>query len=367
MYILAKAQQFASSVASTAQKIQHYRVTLEAAKQHYQLGLLTATGLVYYAIAIQRSPGWKIKLDPQTVEEQLGIKKTAFYSAISKLREEGLIEWEARTGINAWIPVSNHEVAPQDEIIPSCDTAPVDEAAFGCDDLSQDSDCQQDEVSANAERVRIRGMVSAIAEPEPLEALQDEPPPSLTDTQYIFNQQQNSAVVAEKGFREKPQPQSLVTESQSQSSIEEEPHLQPTVEEKREVLNELRQMGMKLNWTVQHTIANYFANVIEAIAHIKERVQSGETFRCLEAAFVKACKEGARPERSRQKLKQYPLPNSEQKALLQQAKWKGLIADYYLAPFDGGETIAVDDWTNHQVIPWWQYLDINLPLANPAG
>jgi hypothetical protein len=37
-------------------------VTLAAAKQHYEAGLLTATGLVYYAITIQRSPGWKIRL-----------------------------------------------------------------------------------------------------------------------------------------------------------------------------------------------------------------------------------------------------------------------------------------------------------------
>jgi hypothetical protein len=325
MFILAEAQQLASSVASTAQKIQHYRVTLEAAKRQYKAGLLTATGLIYYAIAIQRSPGWKIKLDAQTVERELGIKKTAFYSAISKLKEEGFIDWEARRGINAWIPV------------------------FGCDDLSHDEDYQQEEFSANAEEVPDRGNKSVIAEPETLETIQGKDCATLTNTQYIFNTQQtdNTAVVEEK------------------EKVEEESPPQPTHEKEREILTKVQQLGVKLNWTVRNTIQRYFANVIEAIAHIKERLQSGESFRCLEAAFVKACKEGALPERlSCQEPKQHPLPSPEQKALLQQAKWERLIADYYLAPFDGGETIMVDDWINRRVLTWWQYLNDTAAVPN---
>ncbi|AVH74413.1 hypothetical protein [Nostoc sp. 'Lobaria pulmonaria (5183) cyanobiont'] len=78
---------------------QHYRMTLSDAIAKYQGHDLTAKGLVHFYILIKCRPGWKIRLEHQKVCEELGIAKTAFYSAISRLRSEGSIDWEAPKGI----------------------------------------------------------------------------------------------------------------------------------------------------------------------------------------------------------------------------------------------------------------------------
>ncbi|MBD2245162.1 hypothetical protein [Nostoc sp. FACHB-888] len=78
---------------------QHYRMTLSDAIAKYQGHDLTAKGLVHFYILIKCRPGWKIRLEHQKVCEELGIAKTAFYNAISRLREEGSIDWEAPKGI----------------------------------------------------------------------------------------------------------------------------------------------------------------------------------------------------------------------------------------------------------------------------
>jgi hypothetical protein len=78
---------------------QHYRVTLSDAIAHYQAGDLTAKGLVHIYIKIRCKPGWTIKVDHKEVCPLLGIRKTAFYNAISRLKAEGSIDWEAPQGI----------------------------------------------------------------------------------------------------------------------------------------------------------------------------------------------------------------------------------------------------------------------------
>jgi hypothetical protein len=78
---------------------QHYRMTLNDAIAKYQGHDLTAKGLVHFYILIKCRPGWKIRLEHQKVCKELGIAKTAFYNAISRLREEGSIDWEAPKGI----------------------------------------------------------------------------------------------------------------------------------------------------------------------------------------------------------------------------------------------------------------------------
>jgi hypothetical protein len=78
---------------------QHYRITLSDAIAHYQAGDLTAKGLVHIYIKIRCKPGWTIKLDHKKVCPLLGIRKTAFYNAISRLKAEGSIDWEAPQGI----------------------------------------------------------------------------------------------------------------------------------------------------------------------------------------------------------------------------------------------------------------------------
>jgi len=78
---------------------QYYKMTLSDAIAHYQADDLTAKGLVHLYIRIRCKPGWKIKLDPKEVCPLLGIKKTAFYQAIKRLKTEGSIDWDAPQGI----------------------------------------------------------------------------------------------------------------------------------------------------------------------------------------------------------------------------------------------------------------------------
>ncbi|TVP63417.1 MAG: hypothetical protein EA343_08165 [Nodularia sp. (in: Bacteria)] len=85
---------------------QHYRLTLSDAIAKYQGGDLTAKGLVHFYILIRCKPGWKIRLEHQKVCKELGIQKTAFYNAISRLREEGSINWEAPQGILVSLSIS---------------------------------------------------------------------------------------------------------------------------------------------------------------------------------------------------------------------------------------------------------------------
>lgn len=300
---------------------QHYRVTLETARRHYKAGHLTATGLVYFAIAIQRQPGWKLRMDAQMVEKELGIKKTAFYNAISRLKADGWIEWEAPEGINAWIPTGSE--------IQALLTLP---------------DSQQGDFSANAESRpqtrkdnRDRGKDSALLKNRVLEPAPRGDCQTLTDIQQTSNTQQTNSpvVVEEKKAEEKPE---------------------VSREELDAALTRLRVVGVKLNQTVRSTVKSHYTNFEGAIANIKERLTAGEQFRNLEGAFVKACKDGAKPEKSNA-LVNLPQPSTDQLTQLEEAKQREEIKDYYPAPCGGGKTIVVDDFK--AVAPWWVFLKVN--------
>jgi hypothetical protein len=79
--------------------MQHYRMTLNDALDHYQKGWITATALLYYYLKIRLKKGWKVTLHQREIKKQLGIPKTSFYRAIENLGKEGLINWEAPNGL----------------------------------------------------------------------------------------------------------------------------------------------------------------------------------------------------------------------------------------------------------------------------
>ncbi len=74
-------------------KIQHCETTLEEAISHYQLGDLTAKGLLHFYVKIRLAPGWTLKESQKQICETLGISRPAFYNAISRLKAEGSINW----------------------------------------------------------------------------------------------------------------------------------------------------------------------------------------------------------------------------------------------------------------------------------
>jgi hypothetical protein len=91
---------------------QFYKLTLSSAIALYQNGLISATALVYFYIRIKLKPGWKLTLHQRPTCSELGIQKTAFYKAIGRLKEQGLIDWEAPNGLVVSIP-QTEETFPQ--------------------------------------------------------------------------------------------------------------------------------------------------------------------------------------------------------------------------------------------------------------
>ena len=158
--------------------IQHYRVTLEQAKRDYQDGLLTATGLVFYAIAILKPPGQKLRIKKiKEFIESLGIGETTFYRAISKLRLKSLVGWESTGGLNLWIDLNEGVVS-----LPHSENPPKEKEATSLTHLSLCTIVQSDSqiVQSDSQIWENRG-----SKPAPNKG-SGNPTNTLTDTLQIF-------------------------------------------------------------------------------------------------------------------------------------------------------------------------------------
>lgn len=127
---------------------QHYRLALEEAKQDYQDGLLTAAGLLYYAIGIMRKPGQEVRLSVREWLNLTGLKERTFYSAKAKLIATGRINEHIIGIVSLWI------CSAEDKVIELPTRAVNDDSSTGqtCKTLQDDcttmqSDCKtmQDE------------------------------------------------------------------------------------------------------------------------------------------------------------------------------------------------------------------------------
>lgn len=92
-----------NTIYSTPAPGQHYRIELEQAKQDYQDGLLTAAGLLYYAIGIMRKPGQEVRLSVREWLTLTGLKERTFYSAKAKLIATGRINEQITGIVSLWI------------------------------------------------------------------------------------------------------------------------------------------------------------------------------------------------------------------------------------------------------------------------
>jgi hypothetical protein len=102
---------------------QHYRITLEEAKNLYKSGILTSKGLIYSYLRIHQAPGWKRHYTPREIWEELEISKSSFYKAIADLENARLIKFETPNGIEIEIvsdPGNESEIVDsQSEIVDS--------------------------------------------------------------------------------------------------------------------------------------------------------------------------------------------------------------------------------------------------------
>lgn len=91
-------------------KAQHYQITLADAITHYQKGDLTAKGLLHFYFKIRLKAGWTLKETQKEITEKLGISRAAFYSALSKLKAEGSINWSAPANTKFSISLNSFDI-----------------------------------------------------------------------------------------------------------------------------------------------------------------------------------------------------------------------------------------------------------------
>ena len=142
--------------------------------------------------------------------------------------------------------------------------------------------------------------------------------------------------------------------------LEREEPILPTPDEVSEALTRLRAMGLTLNPTIRSVVKNHYGAVEGAIAHIKERIASGEKFRSIEGAFVKACKENALPSSSVLEggiPSEVNPPSIEQMAAIEAAKTAGTIRDYYLSSQGVTKVVMLN---GIHMKTWWEFLGLDL-------
>jgi hypothetical protein len=155
---------------------QHYRITLADALAQYEIGLITATALVYYYIRIKRAEGWKITLNQGTTCEELGIERATFYKAIAKLIKKGLIEADKSNGIKLLVTQIPQTVDP---IPQNVDPIPqtIDSIPQNVDPIPQTIDSIPQIVDSSLQSVdSIPQIVDSI--PQTVDSQAPEPPAS---------------------------------------------------------------------------------------------------------------------------------------------------------------------------------------------
>ncbi len=78
---------------------QFYQLTLSEAINLHKCGLIQTPALLYFFLRTRLAPSWKMTLHQKEISQHLGISRTAFYKAIQKLKDKGLIDWEAPNGL----------------------------------------------------------------------------------------------------------------------------------------------------------------------------------------------------------------------------------------------------------------------------
>jgi hypothetical protein len=261
--------------------------------------------------------GWKWTFKVKDFCQEWGISKSAFYRAVSKLKDLNLLNWETDDSITVWhgsdiaksSPTSGNLVPPVGIPVPP---------------------------------VGIPVPLVGIKNPEILDGQGVQNPPYLISNNTRSTTNNNIAAESKK-FASEQDPEGSYPETDK-------------------VFNQLRSLGIDLNTTVRKVVISHAANVQNAIAHIQERISERENFKCLEAAFVNACKEGQLPKQLQSPPTVWIQPSPAQFEALEIAKRNGSIKNYYSSPYRGGRTVLVDDCHNRRVVTWWEFLEIADPM-----
>jgi hypothetical protein len=307
-----------NSEASTVESF--HKLMPSQLREMYSLKLLDAPAYVLLIVQTHGAAGWKWTFKVKDFCQEWGISKSAFYRAVSKLKDLDLLNWETDGSITVW-----HGSDIAKSIPSSGNLVPVSGKNFPLEGMP----------------VPVSGMENA--EILTGQELQN-PSDYYSDNIRSTTNKEATAVVDLKEIVPEPEADQAEVDA---------------------ALVQLRSLNVKLNPTVRRVVRSHLKNVPDAIAHLKERISSGENFGCLEAAFVKACKEGVKPEAMQSPPVDLPQPSPAQFEALQAAKQNRSIKDYYLAPWSGGKTFLVDDWRNQRVVVWWEFLKVGAIAYDP--
>jgi DNA-binding phage protein len=252
---------------------QHYRLSLEKAKQDYKDGIITATGLVYYTVGIYRAPGQKLRVkDIDQFCNEIGINRSAFYKAISKLKTKGRLNWEAIAGVDLWIPTSNvvemqsgQEVSPNGECL-----SPNGECLSPNGEcLSPNGEC----LSPNGDNIQLESLFS-----------NDSSNPSDSFQSFFNEQHQIKEAAVDLKNHVQDQDQELNQEVEKAVWQLQEVKCTPALE---------------FNQCVLTALANHLDAVDDAIAYLEECIRTwsahgGRQYNWT-GVLVKALKEGQKP------------------------------------------------------------------------
>ena len=73
----------------------HHRLTFDDVMRDFRDGLLTPSGALFYAVSATRKQGETLRINPSALAKTLGIKRTAYYRALSALTIQKRLEFEA--------------------------------------------------------------------------------------------------------------------------------------------------------------------------------------------------------------------------------------------------------------------------------
>jgi hypothetical protein len=123
-------------------KPQHYPITTEKAIAHYQAGDITAKGLLHFYLNIRLAPGWTLKETQKQICETLGISRAAFYSALSRLKAEGSINWSTPENTKYSITLNQSTITDNQSTIIDDQSTNVDNQSTIIDNQSTNVDNQ---------------------------------------------------------------------------------------------------------------------------------------------------------------------------------------------------------------------------------
>lgn len=312
-----------------------YKLTPSALRSLYETGLLDASGYVLLLVKSLRAAGWKLTINVAKFCEEWGLSRSSYYRAIARLKKLGLLNLKVERVTEIWhsegMESSGESVAPTvRNAVPTVGNAVP---------------------TVRIETAEVLAVSDAENSPR-----SDSDLNKLTTNSENKNQSENKniaccglEIIEQEKEQEQSQPESSLLDGQGVN----------------EAFNRLRVLNVSLNPTIRKFVQTLNADIVlNAIAHIEERVKARENFKNISGAVVVAFQSMSKPERLMNPPRVYPQPSEAHLEQLQRAKREGSIK-FYEASYRGGRTVLVDDLENRRVVTWWEWF--GLEYLEPVG